>query len=126
MSTDARLDDQRRQDQHEERREERDEPHEALSEATTVAVVAEGDQMSGVKNVYVWDYVSGLTTHWHDGGGLLILAADMDRAKELFQIEASKEHTYLLRFPEDAPTSSWEVSDNEEDAIFVFPDSGCC
>lgn len=82
--------------------------------------------MSGVKNVYVWDDVSRLTKHWHDGGGLLILAVDMDRAKELFEIEASKEHSDLLDFPKNAPTYSWEVSDNEEDAMVVFPDSGCC
>jgi len=58
---------------------------------------------------------SGLTTKYHDGGGIALLAESKDLA--------------IARIKDAFPKLSWEgtqVIEHRPDALLVFPDSGCC
>lgn len=77
------------------------------------------------KFVFIWDEVDNLTHNWHDDGGLVVVAVDLAKARELIvdngRIPASctaltdpPDHTYPLK------------RGTYQDKVFVFPDAGCC
>lgn len=66
--------------------------------------------------VFVWEYVNHLTWDYHDGGGLLVVAESLERAKEVAGVK---------EFPSDPPDFTFETTETEERYI-VFGDSGCC
>ena len=80
------------------------------------------------KKLYVYEYVDGLTQSYHGGGGLMILTAgdpqealNAQRAAEYAKYD---DEPFLTELPE--PTRVIEVVDTEADAVFEFPDEGCC
>jgi hypothetical protein len=78
---------------------------------------------------YVYDYVSGLTTNWHNGGGLLIITdGDPQDAWKEFRQEHIDHEEYgadslIIELPE--PTLVYNCSGVEKQ-IFIFEDAGCC
>ncbi len=70
--------------------------------------------------------VSKLTSSYHGGGGLAVIARNLDHAKEV-----------ILADPEIQPTDEeWEAAESfelvvdqftePEPKFWVFPDAGCC
>lgn len=72
--------------------------------------------------MYVWENVSGLTNNWHDGGGALVIAEDLEMARILLLRNGVSESSETLTKEPDFTTS---VETNEE-KVFIFPDAGCC
>lgn len=80
-------------------------------------------------NIYVWKYVGGLTSAYHDEGGVLAVAATKERAVEL--IEAAAEN-----YDDDCPArrSAGLAEDPDlvlptepaDERVMIFPDAGCC
>ena len=85
--------------------------------------------------VIILEYVNQLTSRYHSDGGLVIIAKDLERAKEMFplgEIPSSRWNSDEKDFVR--PTEEeWGKAiiydlknDNEEERYFVFPDAGCC
>ena len=73
-------------------------------------------------NVYVFDYIGRLTDRWHPEGGLVIVAQDEDRAREL--IEQDRET--IVDDEEWREVVVYPTSDDAEERVYKFPDAGCC
>jgi hypothetical protein len=70
-------------------------------------------------------YVIGRAAHvsdsYHEEGGIVVVAADLDAAKLL----AASQPAVMLTDEEWAGAVEFTVYDAEPQ-VFVFPDSGCC
>lgn len=80
-------------------------------------------------NIYVWEYADGVTDSLHDGGGVLVVAATVDKAREQWGEYARNfdgvkplSNTAL----DDDPQHVWPTEFFAEERIIVFPDLGCC
>jgi hypothetical protein len=69
--------------------------------------------------VFVWQYVSELTDNYHSGGGLIVFADNVERAKELAEAQG-------VTFSESELPDVVRNVDGEEEMVFVMPDAGCC
>lgn len=66
---------------------------------------------------YVYDYVIGLTSNYHDGGAALVITdGDPIEALRAESPEADVSDATPVVFDTDAT----------EPHVFIFPDSGCC
>ena len=77
-------------------------------------------------HAYIWEYTGPVSNRWHDGGGLVIVAPTLDRAKTMWA-----EHCHRLGIGDSeaadtAPDYMMGTSPIEPERIWVFPDSGCC
>jgi hypothetical protein len=68
---------------------------------------------------YIWKYLSKLTSNYHSGGGLLIIAESLDKAKELVSI-----NEYIIIDKE--PDLIIECSIDTKPEYIIFEDAGCC
>ena len=73
--------------------------------------------------MFVWESVGGLTCNYHDGGGVLVIAEDLERARKvLLNTDGISIHCEAL---DDVPDFSASV-DCQEEKVMTFPDAGCC
>ena len=72
--------------------------------------------------VFIWNSVSNLTTNWHDGGGLVVVAHDLDDARKRISEDGRDACEAMTKGPDVV----YEVIEPAEAAVFVFPDAGCC
>lgn len=72
---------------------------------------------------YIWQYVAGITSSWHDGGGIVIITSrPYNEVWKEYLIECEEE-VECQELPE--PDLIYECSALEE-KVFVFEDAGCC
>lgn len=71
-------------------------------------------------NIYVWDYTSPVNDSYHDGGGVLIVAPTLERARALWDGDPKA----LTADPD----YSWPTVDTYTGPtkVIIFPDQGCC
>ncbi len=75
------------------------------------AIFSEADGMK----IFIWKQVDGITDNYHDGGGVVICAADLSSALALIGKD----------LPE-TPDRIYETSDGAKPEVFIFADAGCC
>lgn len=68
--------------------------------------------------MFIWMYASHVTSNWHDGGGVAVVAPTLERARELLPANSS-----ALK---DAPDHVYTLAESAEETTLVFPDAGCC
>ena len=66
--------------------------------------------------IFIWERCDNVTYNWHHEGGLAIVAATLERAREL------SENADACRIPPDFEANV----DATEEKVFIFPDKGCC
>jgi hypothetical protein len=74
--------------------------------------------------VFIWERIEKLTDNWHTDGGLVVVAANLQRAVELAEaegVEFSKGD-----YDELTPSNLYNTDDSAEEKVFIFPDAGCC
>jgi hypothetical protein len=77
-------------------------------------------------NVYVWDHLNRMSDNYHDNGGVVVVAASLERAHELLRVKGQ----YGAAVPEDsdvfttAPTATYPSEGDER--VYTFPNAGCC
>lgn len=78
-------------------------------------------------NIYIWDTVSDATTRYHDGGGIVVIAATLERARELLSGERvpAKCEAFTQEPDLTLPLAAIDGAATEEH-VFVFPNAGCC
>ena len=74
-----------------------------------------------MKKMFVWENVDGLTGNYHDGGGTVVIADNLDAARKLLEKQTGKGCSAM----KDEPDYSASVG-SDEDKVFIFPDAGCC
>ena len=83
-----------------------------------------------VKKLYIYEYISPISTNYHDGGGLVIVTdGDPQAAWE----KTNNYAEIVRRFGKDCekadlsqPDRVIDVPDSEPDVVYVFLDAGCC
>lgn len=82
-------------------------------------------------NVYVWEYIDGLTGSYHSSGGAVVVAVSEEAAWAALVAEATKP-AYEGDEPDHKPVrpekpSAVLVTDaGAVPMVFVFPNAGCC
>ena len=85
-----------------------------------------GDDMK----IFIWNDTDPITYRYHDYGGLLIIAPDLIRARELWS-----KHVDNLdecdKFEDKSaadsdPNHVYFTDPDTEETVLVFPNSGCC
>lgn len=72
--------------------------------------------------IYVWDDVDGITSKYHDGGGVLIIAATLERAIAMLHETCPDGY----QGTDESLRTSVRVVDPNKESISVFPNAGCC
>jgi hypothetical protein len=81
---------------------------------------------------YVWEYVSEITTNWHNGGGLLIITDGDPQIKwneyRQEQLDNEEYNADSLRtdLPEPSLVYACDFDSGSLFSVMVFPDAGCC
>ncbi len=81
---------------------------------------------------YVWEYVSEITTNWHNGGGLLIITDGDPQTKwneyRQEQLDNEEYNADSLRtdLPEPSLVYACDFDSGSLFSVMVFPDAGCC
>lgn len=74
------------------------------------------------KKMFVWENVSDLTCNYHDGGGVVVIADNMEVARELLEKHGARKGCEAFTGNPDYSASV----EADEDKVFIFPDAGCC
>lgn len=77
--------------------------------------------MSTMK-IFVWEHAECLTDNYHDGGGVLAVAASEDAARAAIADEVIPAGPPEL----EGEPKVWPTSDDAEPTAIIFPDAGCC
>jgi len=79
-------------------------------------------------NIYVWKYAGPVTTEWHSGGGVMVVATNSDVARHLWEEYCREEGIKDTSALDDAPDAEYALNPlhGYSDEVMVFPDIGCC
>lgn len=70
--------------------------------------------------VFIWNSLDHVSYSYHSNGGLVVVAQSLERAKELC---AEKDAAVSI---DQDPSLALDVTEDAVEAVFVFPDAGCC
>lgn len=73
-------------------------------------------------NIFIFQNIDQVSGHFHTGGSLAVIAKDKEHVEELILEE---EHIEITDNDWDR-VITYELKNEEEPRIFVFPDAGCC
>lgn len=80
--------------------------------------------------VFIWERIEQCTENYHSEGGVVAIAKDEERARELVnQTQISNKWgdlSYTKIEDSEKPDAMYWLHDDEEEAVFLFPDAGCC
>lgn len=72
--------------------------------------------------LYLFEQVEHVSDNYHDNGGLVIVANDLEHANDLISGDE-----YIKPSPEEWKKAIvYELAGTHEPKVFVFPDAGCC
>lgn len=73
-------------------------------------------------NVYIWQRVLQASSCYHTGGGVVVLAGSLERAREIANAEPGCAIT-----PEEQPDEVHTLAESiVPERVFIMPDAGCC
>lgn len=82
--------------------------------------------------IYIWERIDQLTGEYHSQGGAVVVAESKERAKALlegYQDQHDKEYNRgpYAKLTEEEYASAVEIDmKSNKEAVFIFPDAGCC
>lgn len=68
--------------------------------------------------IFIWEQVDRVSGSYHDGGGMAIIATDLNSARSMIDRPDCEAHTKPPDFTAEIQADS--------PRIWVFPDAGCC
>ena len=71
--------------------------------------------------VFIWPDLAHVSDRYHEYGGLVVIAASLDRAVGL-----AMDHGVQFVGDETFAHTTLRVDDAATEAVFVFPNAGCC
>jgi hypothetical protein len=72
-------------------------------------------------NIFIWEKLQVCSDRYHPEGGLLVIAATLERARELAVADFSKTSAVS-----EEPDHVWGTFAMNEEKVITFPDAGCC
>lgn len=78
----------------------------------------------GEMKIFIWKRLGKVSPSYHCEGGAIVIAEDHFHAKELID-----EHEHLKVEEDDwneGVVVEYELFDNPEPRVIIFPDAGCC
>jgi len=72
--------------------------------------------------VFIFERIDKLTDNWHPEGGLVIIANDIEHAKEVISANSQ----IAVTEEEWAKVESFELANEAELKFWTMPDAGCC
>jgi len=74
--------------------------------------------------IFILTNVGQLTNNWHSGGGLVIVAENLEAAKELIK----NEEEIKITDDEWNGTINYDLNNHSSNigCYYIFPDAGCC
>ena len=75
-----------------------------------------------IMKIFVFERIDKCSDNYHEEGGLVVIAKDVEQAKELLKTDNSIEVTD----EEWQNVESFALVDNVEPKFWVMPDAGCC
>jgi hypothetical protein len=75
--------------------------------------------------VFVWKRIEHATQNYHTEGGVVVFAATEERARELAAQNQLFPHGCEIK-PEELPDDVRNVAPDSPEAVYIFPDAGCC
>ncbi len=82
--------------------------------------------------LFILRNVSKLTDSYHSSGSAVVIAKDLARAKELlkqvsYDVEDDDDRKHPQVTDEEWGSALFYVlSEDKDEEVFIFPDSGCC
>lgn len=81
------------------------------------------------KYIYIFEMSEGLTNSYHSGGGLVVIAENIETAHNLIKNHKTEDcyrPTINLNNPISDPIFTIELKEDIQNKVFLFPDAGCC
>lgn len=72
--------------------------------------------------MFVFEYINQVSSNYHQEGGLMVIAKDREQVEELIKTEGS----ISITDSEWEEVIIYELKNDEQPKVFVFPDAGCC
>lgn len=72
--------------------------------------------------IYIFEQIDQVSGNYHSGGGLVIIAKDIEHAKEIILVDKEIQPTD----EEWAKVESYDLAENVEPKFWTMPDAGCC
>lgn len=72
--------------------------------------------------LYVFEDCDKVSDHYHENGGLVVIAKDRASAKDI----ANKTNGVTVNDQEVAEAIEYELNGKVENKVYTFPDAGCC
>ena len=72
--------------------------------------------------IFIFENIGNVSSNYHPEGGLVIIADDIDAAKELIKSNPS----IIITDNEWEGVESFELAELVEPKYWVMPDAGCC
>ena len=69
--------------------------------------------------IYIWQEIKHCSDNYHDNGGVVVIADNLERAEKLAMEQGCKFS------PEETPDHEIETTSHDEKVI-IFPNAGCC
>jgi hypothetical protein len=75
-----------------------------------------------IMKLFIFESMLQVSDNYHSGGGLVVIAKDEEHVKELIKFDEN-----ITIYDNDWKfVKVYDLKNNEEPKIFVFPDAGCC
>lgn len=71
--------------------------------------------------IFIWERVDNATDNYHSGGGVMVIAENIEHAMKLAEEEGV---TFSSKY--DSPYIEYELQGDNEPNVIIFPDAGCC
>ncbi len=80
------------------------------------------------RQAFIWTDLGGITSNWHDGGGVFVVADDLDAARAAVREHCAPEVAHVQGTPFDGleKDPDYTMSTDSDPLVVVFPDAGCC
>ena len=72
--------------------------------------------------IFVFQRIDTCSDNYHEEGGLVVIAKDVEHAKELLKTD----NAISVTDEEWKNVESFALADNVEPKFWVMPDAGCC
>lgn len=72
--------------------------------------------------IFVFERINKCSDNYHKEGGLVVIAKDIEHAKELLK----RDNSIHVTEDEWKDVESFTLTDNVEPKFWVMPDAGCC
>jgi len=72
--------------------------------------------------IYIFNEIEQVSCNYHSNGGLVIIAKDIEHAKEVISVDSDVQPTEN----EWKSVEVYDLAENVEPKFWVMPDAGCC